>query len=140
MKVPAFTLYTLHLTLKRGSAAKATFEMLKMTDKCVFLGSLTAKCCACKTLFKQICFFCKTFLCKIVVIWFDVLTSFYRTLSVWHGAKLCVRLFYAVWRKSVISIRQRTLRGKAAGGLRREAKGDEGTGHRFDPCSQNKNE
>jgi len=71
-----------------------------------------------------------------VVIWFDVLTSFYRTLSVWYGAKLCVRLFY----KSVISIRQRTLRGKAAGGLRREAKGDEGTGHWFDPCSQNKNE
>jgi hypothetical protein len=58
-----------------------------------------------------------------VVIWFDVLISFYRTLSVWHGAKLCVRLFYAVWRKSVISIRQRTLRGKAAGGERREAKG-----------------
>ena len=44
---------------------------------------------------------------NIVVIWFDVLTSFYRTLSVWHGAKLCVRLFYAVWRKSVISISQK---------------------------------
>ena len=27
------------------------FDMLKMTDKCVFLCSLTARCCVCKTLF-----------------------------------------------------------------------------------------
>ena len=66
-----------------------------------------------------------------MVIWFDVLTSFYRTLSVWHGAKLCVRLFYAVWRKSVISIRRRTLRGKAAGGERREVRGERREYYRF---------
>ena len=66
-----------------------------------------------------------------MVIWFDVLTSFYRTLSVWHGAELCARLFYAVWRKSVISIRRRTLSGKAAIGERREVRGERREYYRF---------
>ena len=35
-EVPAFNLSPLTFNLNSGSAAKVIFEMLKMTDKCVF--------------------------------------------------------------------------------------------------------